>query len=63
MKSRAAVLVTLAVGLGFLAGMAWGRGTRYALPGATRTRFDGGLLTVEIDTGAALASGLLNALR
>jgi len=43
---------------GFLVGLAWGRGTRGALPDVTTTRYEGGVLTVRVDTLAALRQGL-----
>ncbi len=51
-------LVAVAVLGGFLVGLAWGCGTREALPGVTRTRFENGVLTVEVDAWAALGRGL-----
>lgn len=60
---KRAILTVLLAAAGFAVGFAWGRGTREALPGATRTRYSGGVLTVEVDTGQALTAGLLAALQ
>lgn len=56
--TRAAAFVAIAVVGGFLVGFLWGRGTRDAMPGATSTTFSGGVLTVKVDAGQALAGGL-----
>jgi hypothetical protein len=61
--TKAATLAALAVAAGFLVGLAWGQGTRRELPGATATSFDGGKLTVQVDTYQALTNGLLSALK
>lgn len=56
--SKPAALMLLAVGVGFLVGLGWGRGTRDALPGSTSADVSGGVLTVKVDAGQAVANGL-----
>jgi hypothetical protein len=60
---KRAILTVLLAAAGFAAGFAWGRGTRDALPGATATEYSGGVLTVSVDTTAALVEGLRRAIR
>lgn len=61
--SRLGVLALAAIAAGFIVGLAIGRGTREALPGATATSFEGGVLTVRVNAQRALASGLESLLR
>lgn len=57
-------LIVALLGLtGFAIGFAWGRGTRDALPGATATTFNGGVLTVSVDARQALNNGLVSLVR
>jgi hypothetical protein len=59
----ASLALTGAIVGGFLVGLAWGRGTREALPSTTETDFSGGVLTVRVDTRRALERGLMSLLR
>lgn len=61
--TRAAAAGALAVVVGFLVGLAWGRGTRDALSDATQVSFEGGILTTRTDTTQALRAGLDSLLR
>lgn len=63
MIHKAATLTALAMAGGFLLGLAWGRGTRSQLPGATTTTFEGGQLTVKVDARQAVTNGLLSAFK
>lgn len=55
---KAGGALALAVVAGFVAGFLWGAGTRDALSGRTRTRYSGGVLTVEVDAGGALTDSI-----
>lgn len=44
--------------VGFIAGFAWGQGTRSALGDSTQTNFSGGVLTVSVNAKQALTAGL-----
>jgi hypothetical protein len=59
----ASLMLAGAIVGGFLVGLAWGRGTREAIPDSTETDFSGGVLTVRVDTRRAIESGLLSLLR
>lgn len=56
--SRAALLALAGLAGGFLVGFVWGAGTREALPGATRTSYRDGELTITVNTASALREGL-----
>lgn len=56
--SKPAALALLAIGVGFMVGFVWGRGTSDALPAATETDFSGGVLTVRVNAGQAVTNGL-----
>lgn len=60
--ARRAALVTVAtvgaIAAGFVVGLAVGRGTREALPGATSTEFVDGVVVVRADLKRAAALGL-----
>lgn len=63
MSQRAAIIVALLAAGGFVAGFMWGRGTRDALSGNTRTEFSGGVLTVRTNVGAAVSEGFSSLFR
>lgn len=56
--AKITVAAIAAVAIGFIFGLTVGRGTREALPGATQTSFEGGVLQVRVDARRALTSGL-----
>lgn len=58
MNRHAATVLLVAAGLGFVIGFIWGKGTAGGLSAATTTDLTGGVLTVRVDTGAALKAGL-----
>lgn len=60
---KGTAFLAAAIAAGFAFGFMWGRGTRAGVSEATRTSFDGGVLTVQLDTGKALGSGLASIFR
>ena len=57
---KAGLLSIVGLGLGFVAGLAWGRSTRTEVGGHVTTAVNNGVVTVSLDARQAASDGLKN---